>query len=104
MKRVRQMELKGTKGWGGRRSGAGRPRVGTEVNHLRRQRIKANIPVHITMRLKPLSVSLRSKSLFDSFKRSAIGARKFGLNINQFSLMGNHLHLIAEAKDNAALT
>ena len=56
------------------------------------------------MRLHPLNVSLRSKRLFAAFKKSARKARDFGLRINEFTLMGNHLHLIAEADETRALT
>ena len=103
MKRGQQIKMKRTKGWGGRRRGAGRPRVSTELSHTKRERVTAHVPVHITMRLKPLPVSLRTKRLFAAFKRAAHGARDYGLHLNQFSLMGNHLHFIAEARGNRGL-
>ena len=55
------------------------------------------------MRLRPLAVSLRSKRMLRAFQSAAKGAAKFGLRLNQFSLMGNHLHFIAEADGNQAL-
>lgn len=101
---MKQLSFAETNGWGGKRRGAGRPSRTGQPGHARRAKVKLELPVHITMRLKALPVSLRSRASFAKFKASAARAKTFGLHINQFALLGNHLHMIAEARDNTRLT
>ena len=51
------------------------------------------------MRLKPLRTSLRSKKLLKMFSRCCMRAKHYGLRVNQFALLGNHLHLIVEVEN-----
>src|SRR5205823_5028667 len=73
--------------WGGRREGAGRPRTrphpgleGPGVPHLERPELNRRHPVHLTLRVQP------------------------GIHVVDYVILGNHLHLIVEAEDEAALS
>ena len=103
MAKAKQLEFEKVNGWGGARRGAGRPNLSEQVNHMRRPLIRENHPMHITMRLKPLPVSLRSKRMFKAVTRAVALASARGLRINQFSLLRNHLHLIVEVESNEHL-
>lgn len=89
--------------WGGRRKGAGRKNRSRTVNHMKREKVGPQWPLHITLRLAPGRPSLRRQSLLEVFAIAVAEAKKFGLRINQFSFLGNHFHLIAEADNNRAL-
>jgi REP element-mobilizing transposase RayT len=105
--RGRQQELPLHRGrHGGARPGAGRrPAVGKRrVAHSRRPAIKPRFPVHVTKRLRPEVGRLRNFRLCAVLRRAfAKGCRKAGFRICQFSIQGNHIHLICEARDRASL-
>ena len=89
---------------GGRREGAGRPR-GTRVSHAERPRFGRVTPVHVTLRMRDHVWKLRSRRSFQRLKRCFETARgRFGARLVEFSVQGNHLHLIVEADDNEALS
>ncbi len=89
---------------GGRRKGAGRP-SGTRVAHSARPRFGRVLPVHVTLRVKPLVWNLRSGRSFRRIAACFAKARgRFGMRLIQFSVQGNHLHLIVEADDTESLT
>ena len=99
------------KRWGGKRKGAGRPRKGEHpgltgpgVPHLPRPEHKARHPVHLTLRVQPgigyLRGQRRAKVIVDAIK--AVRTEEF--QIVDYVILGNHLHLIAEAEDAAALS
>ena len=104
MRKPKQFTFEKVKGWGGKRKGAGRPRSSNEISHVKRAEVKLQHPLHVTIKLKRLPMSLRSKAMLEAFKRAANLAKKRGVHICQFSLLSNHLHLIVEVSDNAALT
>jgi putative transposase len=92
--------------WGGRRKGAGRKARAErrKVAHQARPMHRAREPVHITTRMTIRS--LRSQFLFPT----VVGAiadtnRQRGqqFRIVQFSVQRDHLHLIVEANERAAL-
>jgi REP element-mobilizing transposase RayT len=98
--------------WGGRRKGAGRkPKGGRGADwkrgpsHLKRPPLDPRHPVHVTLRLRKALPNLRRKALatvvFDAFRaaRERLDAR-----LVHFTVQTNHLHLIAEAKDERALS
>lgn len=91
--------------WGGRREGAGRPKVpGSGVAHRSRQKLSARHPVHVTLRVREGLPSLRSVRLVREVERSFRSACDQGrFRIVQYSLQGNHVHLIVEAADAEAL-
>jgi putative transposase len=92
--------------WGGRRTGAGRPRLPRRagVAHRRRPEHKARHPVHLTLRARAGLPPFRRSRLFkviSSCIRQASGAR---FRIVQFSVQNDHLHLLVEASDRRALS
>ena len=110
MKRARKtrqgtLELR-PRGRGGRRSGAGRkPRPGRRpIAHRPRQRFAARYPLHVTLRVRQHVFQLRSKRCFSVIRAGIEAAReRFGCRITDFSVQGNHIHFILEAKDARAL-
>jgi REP-associated tyrosine transposase len=98
-----QLELP-AKGRGGRRPGAGRPRSRRSgVPHLRRPRFR-NLPVHITLKVRDEIGSLRTEKRFLRIQRALFAAcDRLGMRILQFSVQGNHLHLVVEAVHHQAL-
>ncbi len=89
---------------GGRRKGAGRPR-GTRVSHAARPRFGRVTPVHVTLRMRDHVWNLRSRRSFRRIRSCFEKARgRFGARLVEFSVQGNHLHLILEADSDAALS
>src|SRR4051812_7737948 len=106
MRRVKQMELPLPR-WGGKRAGAGRKPKGKRagVSHRARPRFEKPAAVHVTLRVADHVWNLRSQRAFRLIEQcfaDALG--RFGLRVIQFSVMGNHLHLIVEADSSAALS
>jgi REP element-mobilizing transposase RayT len=92
---------------GGKRDGAGRPPNGRRplVSHLARPRFERPTPVHITLRVGEDVPNLRSSRRFACIRACFAAARgRFGVRLVEFSVLGNHLHLIVEADDNRALS
>jgi putative transposase len=91
--------------WGGKRKGAGRKKKpGAGVSHLARPKLAARFPVHVTVKVKPEVFGLRSRRSFRVIQRAFYaGNNRFGFRLNHFSVQGDHLHLIVEAADSAAL-
>ena len=92
---------------GGRRPGAGRkakgPRV--RVSHKARPVFAKSAAVHVTLRVAEHVSSLRSGRAFRALKEcfaKALG--RFGMRLIQFSIQGNHLHLIIEADSSQSLS
>lgn len=100
-----QLELP-TRGRGGRRPGAGRPRKANgHVPHVTRPPHAERHPVHVTIRVRAHVWNLRSRRSARVLRRAFTAAReRLGCRLIQFSVQGNHLHLIAEAVDKRALT
>jgi len=89
---------------GGRRPGAGRPR-GNRVSHAARDRFEKPTPVHVTLRMREHVWNLRSGRSFRRIRRCFESARgRFGARLIEFSVQGNHLHLILEADSQGALS
>jgi putative transposase len=90
---------------GGKRDGAGRPktRPGSWVPHRRRRRIVRTHPLHVTVRMVSGAPRLRRFDSYREIRRALLGARRTGFRICQFSVQGNHIHLIVEADDRLRL-
>jgi hypothetical protein len=90
---------------GGRRRGAGRPRRSDAQSHVRRPRFDGGRePVHLTIRFARHVWNLRSQRGFACVQRALRFERGLGeLRVVHFSVQGDHLHLIAEARDHRAL-
>jgi REP element-mobilizing transposase RayT len=89
---------------GGPRPGAGRPK-GDRVSHHPRPEFGRVTPSLVTLKLRDGLPSLRSSRRFAAV-REALGAASalHGLRVVEFSVLGNHLHLVAEADDKRALS
>jgi len=106
IKMATQLSFRKLHGWGGKRPGAGRKpvRVHARVPHASRESPRARFPVHVTIRFAPHVWSLRARRCFRVVERAiAKGRERFGFRAVEFSVLGNHIHLIAEAGDNVAL-
>ncbi len=92
--------------WGGRRDGAGRKRSPhSGVPHLRRPRLAARWPVHISLKLTRDLPYLRKRRLGRLVRDCILRANKAGVfRIVHFALLAHHLHLIVEAKNREALS
>ena len=92
---------------GGKRSGAGRKPKGRRalVSHAARPRFDKAAAVHVTLRVAEHVWNLRSGRAFRAIQACFEGALgRFGLRLIQFSVLGNHLHLIVEADSSDALS
>jgi REP element-mobilizing transposase RayT len=92
---------------GGRRKGAGRKLKGDRalVSHKERPRFDKLTPAHLTLRVREDVPSLRASRRFAVIRRCFAAARGLhGLRLVEFTVLGNHLHLIVEAENNEALS
>src|SRR4051812_12284511 len=92
---------------GGKRKGAGRkPPPGRKagVSHKSRPRFEKPAAVHVTLRMADHVWNLRSRRAVQRVQQCLADALgRFGLRVIQFSVMGNHIHLIVEADSSEAL-
>jgi len=91
---------------GGWRPGAGRKRSGPRrrVAHVKRPSTAFRYPVHVTTRVRSDVARLRNFELCSVLRRAFVrGCQKDAFRICQFSIQGNHIHMICEAKDAASL-
>ena len=102
----RQEEMAFPNRWGGWRENAGRkPSPDSGVSHLTRPRLAARHPAHVTVRLVKGLPTLRQKETYEALRRAfAAGCERFGFRLCEYSVQGNHLHLITEAKDRSAMS
>lgn len=103
-RRPRQQSLE-LRTWGGRRRNAGRKSAGREgIRHDRRERFRSHQPVHVSMRLAPHVWNLRSERSFRIVDAALRGVRaRADFRVVDFSVQGNHLHLVTEADGAEAL-
>jgi REP element-mobilizing transposase RayT len=91
---------------GGPREGAGRPPRGERagVEHGRRPRFERRLPVFVTLRMAARVWNLRSRRSLRVLNRAFVAATdRFGARVVQFAILGNHIHLLLEANNTAAL-
>lgn len=90
---------------GGRRDGAGRkPGPNPRLLHRSRDAFSRPVPAHVTLRLLPKLLSLRTVSLVREIETTfADGCERSDFRLVHYSLQGNHAHLIVEARDTDAL-
>jgi REP element-mobilizing transposase RayT len=61
--------------------------------------------VHVTVRMLPHVWNLRSRRAFRVLRGAlTAGSARFGLRLCEFSIQGNHLHLVVEANGTRALS
>ncbi|MBW2399965.1 MAG: transposase [Deltaproteobacteria bacterium] len=92
-------------GRGGPRLGAGRKPSG-RICERKKQRecFRGGKPVHVTLRVRDGLPRLRSRRLVDELRRSFGEACERGdFRLVHYSVQHNHLHLLVEAEDQAAL-
>ena len=96
---------------GGKRAGAGRKPTGKRagVSHAKRAPIDGRCPVQITIKAVAEVGRLRKRHAYRAVRRAmatSVGWSKTSgrFRICQLSIHGNHLHLLAEADDRAALS
>ena len=72
--------------------------------HRTRAELKARFPVHATWRMTKGVWNLRTRRCFTALSRAFYaGADRHGFKLVHYSVQGNHLHLMVEAKDEKAL-
>ena len=75
------------------------------VAHRRRRVIRRRTVLHVTVRVVREVGRLRRRRLAPVLRAALVaGAVKDGFRICQFSIQGNHIHLLAEALGNEALS
>ena len=105
-----QLPLARKHGWGGARPGAGRKRKDGKVSppgvpHRPRPRLDGRCPVGITLKVRREVWSLRGARCVRGLRRALEDGRERGaFRVVHFSILGNHLHLIVEAANRAALS
>jgi REP element-mobilizing transposase RayT len=93
--------------WGGKRKGAGRKRRAErrQVVHVARPGIDGRTPVHVTLRLLPEIGRLRRRDQYRAVRQAlALTAHRDDCRICQYSIQGNHLHLVVEPASKDGLT
>jgi REP element-mobilizing transposase RayT len=91
---------------GGKRRGAGRPpkRWRAGAPHKQRPFLNARYPVHVTLRVVAAVGKLRRRCAYQAIRAATLTtARRENFRIIQLSIQNNHVHLLVEADDKAAL-
>jgi putative transposase len=107
MRRERSQQELALRRRGGRRPGAGRKPKGARagVPHVTRPALSGREPLLITMKVRGHVWNLRARRAFDRVMRTFAAAQeRFGTRLVQFSVQRDHIHLIAEAVDEVALS
>jgi putative transposase len=89
---------------GGWRPGAGRPKKPGAVSHDTRPSEPGRFPQHVTLRVREGVPSLAHGGYMKIIRAAIKASHKGGFRIAEFNVLGNHLHLITEAKDKRALS
>ena len=93
-------------GWGGWRKGSGRKPKGRKkgVSHRTRPLLESRLPVHVTLKLIGGLPSLRREQTRARLLLAFAASNEKGLvRIVEYSIQGNHVHFLIEAKDRDAL-
>ena len=88
-----------------RREEAGRkPGPNRLVRHRSRRKFASRYPCHVTLRVCEGVPSLRRVSFVRAFEETlALGCERGEFRLVHYALLGNHAHLIVEARDRHAL-
>ena len=92
---------------GGRRAGAGRKPRGTRarVSHAARAALSGREPVLVTMKMRREIWNLRARRVVDAvLDRLGLARDRNGMRIVHFSVQRDHVHLLIEAGEKAALS
>jgi REP element-mobilizing transposase RayT len=104
-RRPRQLGLE-FRTWGGKRARAGRKPHGARagVAHRARGEWTRPMPLHVTLRMAPHVYNLRSRRSFRVIASALrLGGDRFDVRVVEFSVQGNHIHLVVEAPNRHAL-
>jgi len=75
------------------------------VSHKTRPRFDKPSAVHVTLRVATHVWNLRSRRCFQRIELALADAReRFGLRVIEFTVLGNHLHLLVEADSHDSLS
>jgi len=107
MKKPKQLVMTfGT--WGGWRPGAGRKaskRRNKKALHRQRPRMTRRLPGHVTLKVHRDVACLRKKARCKVIRGAFVAACSYpGVSIVDWSIQGNHLHLIVEADNTEQLS
>ena len=98
---------KDTRGWGGKRKGAGRPpkTYRSSEPHTTRARFSKTTAVHVTLRVVGAIGNLRRREAYHAVRQAmhVVNART-DFRIVQISLEDDHVHAIVEADNDTALS
>ena len=92
--------------WGGRRPGAGRKTARSRAAspHRAREAFRPYQPVHVTLRMADHVWNLRSQRSFAIIHGALADVReRSDVRVTDYSVQGNHVHLIVEASGQRAL-
>ena len=92
---------------GGKRAGAGRKRRAArpQVAHRPREALDGRTPVHVTLRMRPEIARLRKRDQYRAVREAMLRTGHHAeFRICQYSIQGNHVHLIVEPGSAAALS
>ncbi|TMQ19966.1 MAG: hypothetical protein E6J90_17165, partial [Deltaproteobacteria bacterium] len=74
------------------------------VAHRSRGEWTRPMPLHVTVRMAPHVYNLRSRRSFRVIEAALrVGGDRFDVRVVQFSVQGNHIHLLVEAPNRRAL-
>lgn len=107
MRKRRPQQLDMSFGWGGWRRGAGRKKVRgrrVAVPHRARPLVRSRYPLHVSVRFRRELGSMRTDARAAVIRRAFVaGCNRDGFRIVDWSIQGDHLHLVVEARDNRSL-
>ena len=92
---------------GGAREGAGRKRLAPrpQVAHRKRTSVSLLEPLHVTVRVRADVPSLRQRAVNDLLREIFCAMKvRAGFKILQYSIQGNHIHMIVEAECRASMS
>ena len=103
--RARQQSFEFTN-WGGKRRGAGRKRAGprARVSHVKRPKLAGRYPVLVTLRLRDGLRTLRTAETHALIAGAFAAGSNGAFRVVEYSVQTNHLHFLAEASDERALS
>ncbi len=90
---------------GGAREGAGRKRSTNEQPHRQREKFSKRCPVQVTLKMKPDIQNLRRRDVYRKIEECLRqAATRDDAPICDFSVQGDHVHMLVDAANNKALT
>ncbi len=82
--------------------GAGRPELRGSESHRRRVPVSPSVPLHVTLRMAKHVWNLRAQRCFVPIRRALAAVQRPGFRLVQYSVQGNHVHLLVEADAHGA--